>query len=309
MMDPLVRSLRNGLVSDLLGRDTLKRESGEWIELAMSNPTSYILPVRGENCLFQLAPRMRAALFPASRVVERIVPEALVYLGHHGGRDFFTIPVPDTPEGDWWETLDEHLSFENLWRTGSRIDAFEASLLAYARGMCHWHERSRFCGRCGSPTRSGRAGHLRQCTSPDCGGTEFPRTDPAVIVLVHDEGRCLLGNKHGWPINRFSTIAGFVEPGETIEQAVLREVKEETGVDAVGLEYHSSQPWPFPGSVMLGFHARATSTEITLNDGELRDARWFSRQEVEAAKAKTGCLRLPSRISIARRLIEDWCHS
>ena len=150
---------------------------------------------------------------------------------------------------------------------------------------------------------------MRRCSSPDCAATEFPRTDPAVIVLVHDGERCLLGNKHGWPENRFSTIAGFVEPGETIEQAVVREVGEETGVGASSLEYHSSQPWPFPGSVMLGFLAGAASTEITLNDGELKDARWFSRDEVEAAKVKAGWLRLPSRISIARRLIEDWCRS
>ncbi len=308
-MDPLARSLRNGLVSDLLGRDSLKRESGEWIEIALSLPTSYIVPVRGENCLFYRKPHLRAALFPAHRIAEKIVPEALIYLGHHGERDFFASSVPDSVEGDWWAKQDEHLSFENLWHAGSRIDPFEASLLAYARGMCHWHERSKFCGICGNPTRSDRAGHLRECTDRHCGAKQFPRTDPAVIMLVHDGDHCLLGNKHGWPENRFSTIAGFVEPGETIEQAVVREVKEETGVDADCLEYHSSQPWPFPGSVMLGFHARATSTEIALKDGELRDARWFSRMEVEAAKAKTGWLRLPSRISIARRLIEDWCDS
>jgi len=306
-VDPLSRSLRNGLVSDLLGRESLKRENGDWIDIALALPTTRIVPVKGEDCLFSGNPPTRAALLPAFKVRERVESETLIFLGHHAGHDYFALAVADARAGEWWTSQEEHLSFGDLWRTGARLDQFEASLLAYARGMCHWHERSRFCGRCGSPTRPDRVGHLRRCTSPHCSAMEFPRTDPAVIVLVSDGDRCLLGNKHGWPESRFSTIAGFVEPGETIEQAVLREVKEETGVGASGLEYHSSQPWPFPGSIMLGFFAAANSTAISLNDGELRDARWFSRDEVEAAKSKAGWLRLPSRISIARRLIEDWC--
>jgi NAD+ diphosphatase len=233
----------------------------------------------------------------------------LIYLGHHNGRNYFATSVFDTLHSEQWQHLDEHLSFASLWRKGGLIDEFEASLLAYARGMCYWHQRTRFCGTCGSATRSGRAGHIRVCSNQQCGENYFPRTDPAVIVLVHGGENCLLGRKDGWPENQYSTLAGFVEPGETIEQAVVREVKEESGVDVESLEYHSSQPWPFPGSVMLGFHAAASSTEITLHDGELKDARWFSRDEVRAAEAGTGWLRLPSRISIARRLVEDWCRS
>lgn len=305
-MDPLERSLRNGLVSDLLVRESLRRESGDWVGKALAQDTTRIVPVKGEDCLFHSKPRVRAALFPVPMVAQRLQRSDLVYLGHHAGEDFFATPVVDGSSCEWWTSLDGDLSFDNLWRTGARLDGFEASLLAYARGMCHWHERSRYCGRCGSPSRPARAGHQRVCTDAACGAVEFPRTDPAVIVLVTDGDSCLLGNKHGWPENRYSTIAGFVEPGETIEQAVLREVKEETGVDACGLEYHSSQPWPFPGSIMLGFFATAAGGEIALNDGELRDARWFSREEVLAAQDRTGWLRLPSRISIARRLIEDW---
>jgi NAD+ diphosphatase len=308
-MDPLARSLRNGLVSDLLGREPIKRAESDWIERALSRSTSLVVPVKGEHCLFRCEPRICAALFPATGVMERTDPEKLVFLGRHGGRDYFALSVAEDEDAGWWLSRAEHLSFENLWRNGSRIETFEASLLAYARGMCHWHERSRYCGRCGGPTRSERAGHLRRCVNPMCAAAEFPRTDPAVIVLVHYAGYCLLGNKHGWPERRFSTIAGFVEPGESIEQAAVREVMEETGVEAASLEYHSSQPWPFPGSVMIGFHASAASRQIALNDDELRDARWFSREEVQAAKTGRGWLRLPSRISIARRLIEDWCDS
>ena len=308
-MNPLLRSLRNGLVSDLLGREALKREQADWIESALLESTSYIVPVRGEDSLFYNKPRPRAALFPAPEVRERIAAEALIYLGHHKGRNYFATSVFDTLDSEQWEHLDEHLSFGSLWRKGELIDEFEASLLAYARGMCYWHQRTRFCGTCGSTTHSGRAGHIRVCSNQQCGENYFPRTDPAVIVLVHDGEYCLLGHKGGWPENQYSTLAGFVEPGETIEQTVVREVKEESGVDVESLEYHSSQPWPFPGSVMLGFHAGASSTEITLHDGELKDARWFSRDEVRAAEAGTGWLRLPSRISIARRLVEDWCRS
>lgn len=306
-MDPLTRSLRNGLVSNKLGREVHKREQLGWVERALSEASSFIIPVRGEASLFYKNSEPRAALFAAPAVRARISADTLIYLGQHRGKDYFALSVVDTAEHDSWEQLDEGLAFDNLWSTGMLIDQFEASLLAYARGMCYWHERTKFCGACGSGTRSERTGHLRVCMNKECNANYFPRTDPAVIVLVHDGDYCLLGNKAGWPENRFSTIAGFVETGETIEQAVVREVKEETGVDVGILAYHSSQPWPFPGSVMLGFHAEATSREITLSDDELRDARWFSKAEVLAAKARTGWLRLPSRLSIARRLVEDWC--
>ena len=307
-MDPLTRSLRNGLVSDKLGRKAHMREQPDWVERALSARSSFIVPVRGQTSLFYKKPRPRAALFAAPSVRDRISPDTLIYLGHHQDKDFFALPVVDE-EHSAWEQLDDGLAFDNLWNTGMLIDQFEASLLAYARGMCYWHARSKFCGRCGSVTRSERTGHVRVCTSEDCGAHYFPRTDPAVIVLVHDGDHCLLGNKADWPENRFSTIAGFVETGETIEQAVVREVKEETGVDVGMLEYHSSQPWPFPGSLMLGFQAAASSREIALSDSELRDARWFSKAEIRAAKAKSGWLRLPSRLSIARRLVEDWSQS
>lgn len=308
-MDPLAKSLRNGLVTDELGRAAHKRQQAGWVERALSAASSFIVPVRGDASLFYKSPEPRAALFAAPKVRDRISPDTLIYLGYHRGKEYFAMSVVDTAGHDPWEQLDEGLTFDSLWSIGMLIDQFEASLLAYARGMCYWHDRTQFCGACGSSTRSERTGHMRVCTNKVCDANYFPRTDPAVIVLVYDGDYCLLGNKADWPENRFSTIAGFVESGETIEQAVVREVKEETGVDVGALIYHSSQPWPFPGSVMLGFHARANSREIILSDGELRDARWFSKAEVLAAKAKTGWLRLPSRLSIARRLVEDWCQS
>lgn len=189
--------------------------------------------------------------------------------------------------------------FEEVRGLGHRMAPDQAALLAYARAMMVWHERHRFCGRCGTPTGSVEAGHVRCC--PRCDAKHFPRVDPAIIVLVADQERCLLGRQASWPADRYSTIAGFVEPGESLEQAVRREVLEETGVRVDEVDYHSSQPWPFPSSLMLGFTAQPSSEEITLRDGELEDALWVSRDEIAA-----GRVLMPTAVSIAYRLIEDW---
>jgi NAD+ diphosphatase len=167
--------------------------------------------------------------------------------------------------------------------------------------MVLWHGSQRFCGRCGSPSKTESGGNTRLCINGDCGIRIFPRVDPAIIVLVSDRERCLLGRQAGWPEGRYSTIAGFVEPGESLEDAVRREVFEETNIAVHEVRYHSSQPWPFPSSLMLGFTAEASSEAILLNDGELEDARWFSRKELES-----GFPKLPYRLSIARRLVDDW---
>jgi NAD+ diphosphatase len=159
----------------------------------------------------------------------------------------------------------------------------------------------RFCGSCGCATLPARAGHVLVCTNPSCRHEQFPRLDPAIIVLITDGTRALLGRQATWPLGRYSTIAGFVEPGESLEDAVVREVLEETGVLVDGIEYHSSQPWPFPASLMIGFRARAVTLEIARRDDELEDARWFTREEVAA-----GTPVLPPQQSISFSLIEHW---
>ncbi len=190
----------------------------------------------------------------------------------------------------------------------------EAQLLAHARGLLHWHRRHGFCGACGAPTEAREAGHVRVCTDPACGIHHFPRTDPAVIMLVVDGDRCLLGRRPGRENFMYSTLAGFVEPGESLEEAVAREVMEETGVALAEVRYAHSQPWPFPSNLMVGFYADAATTGIRVNPEELADARWFARDEVRALMAvrdraeaaKAGGFHLPRPISIARRLIGDW---
>jgi NAD+ diphosphatase len=178
-----------------------------------------------------------------------------------------------------------------------------AGLLAYARALSYWRSRHQYCGVCGSPTIATRAGHVLHCTNDSCGADFFPRIDPAIIVLVTDASgeRALLGRQAVWPPGRYSTIAGFVEPGESLEDGVAREVFEETGVRVASVRYQSSQPWPFPSSLMLGFQAVAASHEIAHIDGELEDAQWFTREQIAA-----GTPMLPPSASISYRLIETW---
>ena len=189
--------------------------------------------------------------------------------------------------------------FEDLRLVASVLPIDEAGLLGYARALISWRRRHRFCGTCGAKTLPAKSGHVLVCSNPSCRHEQFPRIDPAIIVLVSDGDRALLGRQASWPVGRYSTIAGFVEPGESLEDAVAREVFEETGIEVDRIEYHSSQPWPFPASLMLGFTAHAPTTEVHLRDQELEDARWFTR----AALTSNGAL-LPPRQSISFRLIE-----
>lgn len=185
----------------------------------------------------------------------------------------------------------------------------EGGLVAYAAALVNWHRRHGFCSTCGAATRLEDGGLVRAC--PRCGVHHFPRTDPVVIMAVHDGSeRLLLGRQPSWPSGRYSTLAGFVEIGESLEEAVAREVREEAGVEIETPRYFSSQPWPFPESLMLGFLAQWRSGEPRRQENEMEDVRWFSRDQVEAAvssaTAGQGPLRLPRPYAIARRLIEGW---
>ncbi|MBC7800865.1 MAG: NAD(+) diphosphatase, partial [Gemmatimonadaceae bacterium] len=176
-------------------------------------------------------------------------------------------------------------------------------ILAHARGLMHWRNRHRFCGVCGGVCEPRSAGHAMACTA--CNAQHFPRTDPAVIMLVHRGDRVLLGHSQRFPkVTMYSTLAGFVEPGESLEEAVAREVLEESAIVVGAVRYHSSQPWPFPSSIMLGFYAEGLTDDITIDPTELRDARWFTRAELADPDAHG--FSLPRRDSIARHLIEDW---
>jgi NAD+ diphosphatase len=196
-----------------------------------------------------------------------------------------------------------------------RLRQEDGGLVAYAAALLNWHRGHRFCANCAAPTEVGEAGMIRAC--PRCGTEHHPRVDPVVIMLVTDGERALLGRQAVWPAGRYSALAGFVSPGESLEEAVVREVGEESGVRIETPEYSASQPWPFPGNLMIGFQARYAGGEPTVRDDELQDVRWFDRDEVERAtregrddwSSRDGDderLLLPPRSAIARRLIEDW---
>jgi len=220
-----------------------------------------------------------------------------IFLGRRAARYLFALAV----DGAAPALMADRGSFRSLGDILASLTADDAALLAYARAMALWQQRHRYCGLCGAGNRPVDGGFVMSCSSEGCGQRSFPRLDPAIIVLVHDQSHCLLGRQASWPAGRFSTIAGFVEPGESLEDAVRREVLEESNIVVGACEYLASQPWPFPSAMMIGFHARAQSREIRLNDGELAEARWLSRAEIAA-----GSCQLPPQASIAYRLIERW---
>jgi len=281
-----------------------RRKDSAWVEARLRDPESrFVLVWRSQNLVLRREAGAPQAAFLARHEIAGEGDWAL--LGLIADRAYFALDLSAVESPLALLRAPAPVEFTDLRRVGPLLARWEGSLLAYARGIVNWHHRHRFCGVCGSATRSEEGGHIRRCTNPACNAQHFPRTDPAVIMLVYDGDRCLLGRQRLWPSGMHSTLAGFVEPGESLEEAVAREVYEETAIRVDEVRYHSSQPWPFPGSIMLGFHARARSTEIRVDPSELEDARWFDRGYL-LSHPDGDDFRLPRRDSIARRLIEDW---
>jgi NAD+ diphosphatase len=287
-----------------LDRVSHLRKDEAWLTERLNDGRSLFVPVwRGNNLISYIEGEEPHAIFLAPDAIATAISEA-VLLGLHEERAFFACDLSEveTPQEI---VRAEQAQFIDLRRVGPLLPRHEGSVLAFARGMAYWQSRHRYCGLCGSATRAEEAGHIRRCTNPDCNAQHFPRTDPAVIMLVHHGDRCLLGRQAAWPQGMHSTLAGFVEPGESLEEAVAREVYEESKIELDEITYHSSQPWPFPASLMLGFHASARTTEIEVDHTELEDARWYERDWLITHQDDEH-FRLPRRDSIARRLLEDW---
>ncbi|HZS85848.1 MAG TPA: NAD(+) diphosphatase [Stellaceae bacterium] len=296
--------LRNFYAFAEIDRAGQFRRDAAWIEARVAEPGARFVPVwRNHNLVVAAAPAPRAAFLARDEIDGAAGP--MVLLGLAAGAALIAIDLSAHDEPLAAIRPAAPVEFTDLRRVGTLLDRHEGSVLAYARAMMWWHARHRFCGVCGAATESIDAGHVRRCTNAACGAQHFPRTDPAVIMLVTDGERALLGRQRAWPKGQHSTLAGFVEPGESLEAAVAREVFEETGIRVGEVRYHSSQPWPFPSSIMLGFTAQALSTDITVDPNELEDARWFERRWI-LGHADDEEFRLPRRDSIARRLIEDW---
>lgn len=289
-------SNHNVFAGAFVDRSGHRREDPDWLAATIVSADSRFVPVWRDQCLAAGEPP-RITLLKHPDVDRFLDPQDSIFLGMFNGKPAFALAIDsdaDTP-------FSESGEFHDLRYLGGVLPADEANLAAHAIALITWHRLQQFCGLCSSPSRAESGGNTRICTNEECTTRTFPRVDPAIIVLVSNGDKCLLGRQTNWPEGRYSTIAGFVEPGESLEDAVRREVKEETNIDVGDVHYHSSQPWPFPSSLMLGFTAHAESRDIRLNDGELEDAQWFSRKELQSGYPK-----LPYRLSIARRLVEGW---
>jgi NAD+ diphosphatase len=290
-----------------LDRVSERRDDKDWIATRLDDPQTRLLPLR------DLKPFTRRTAMPAldwqpvapwRAQIEGGVP--LIFLGLGEGRAHFAI---DAAGADAQPDVDvEAIDVRALAPT---ISQGEAAILAEARSLLDWHARHRFCAQCGSPTTMASAGWKRQC--PQCRASHFPRTDPVVIMLAVRGERALLGRNRRRPGGRFSCLAGFVEPGETPEEAVRREVREESGVRCGRVRYLAAQPWPFPSSLMMGFLAEALTEEIVVDAEEIAEARWFTRDEIRrmVARAASGPddptqVSLPAPIAIAHHICRRW---
>ena len=298
----------------LLDRVSHLRKNDPWIAERLDHGASKFIPIWRERNLVSGDPNSRElqGVFLSRDQAQPFINDETVwaYLGEDEDETaWFVVDVSALPRYEA-AALSEDGRFEALWGLGALLPAAEASRLAFAKAMVYWHHKHKFCGICGAATESKVAGHVRQCSGDGCGKESFPRTDPAVIMLVtgtvDGEDALLLGRQAAWPKGMFSTLAGFVEPGESLEEAVAREVFEEAGVrvDPEQVDYRASQPWPFPASIMIGMRAPALDQTVTVNTDEMDDARWFKRSEIENRK-ETG-LFLPRPVSIARGLIDEW---
>jgi NAD+ diphosphatase len=288
-----------------LNRMSERRSDRDWVRRQLGGEGTRIIPVwRAMNLVSSMDDPVVVHLGAAD--VDALLQDGMepVFLGIREGIAHFSIDVSHIEEPAEHASLGGRGEFVELRNVGALLSRDEGSVLAYARALAHWHRQHRFCGACGAPNQVREAGHMLLCSDPDCATPHFPRTDPAVIMLVTKGDQALMGRKSEWPEDQYSALAGFVEPGESLEGAVAREVMEEAGIAISNVRYQSSQPWPFPASLMLGFYATAETTDIRINRDELEDARWFSRAELKAGGG--GMRRRRRSDSIARKLITDW---
>jgi NAD+ diphosphatase len=274
----------NTFAGEALDRAGPQRGDEAWLAARLSDPATRVVAASAAGVIVA---GERPRMFAVDALPDGV---ELVLLGVDGdGHAVFAADPGDELPG-------ERRGLRDL---APMLSQAEGGMVAHAVGLLNWHRRHRFCANCGAPSEAREAGHVRVC--PACGTQHHPRTDPVVIMLVTDGDRALLGRQAQWPTGRYSALAGFVEPGESLEEAVAREVREEAGVRVDDVRYRSSQPWPFPTSLMLGFSARWAGGEPVVRDGELEDVGWFTRRAIV-----DGDVQLPPPTAIARRLIDEW---
>jgi NAD+ diphosphatase len=294
----------NRFASVRLDRLVDYRDDADWVREAAVSASARFVPLWRNRSLIARAGDGQVAVYLRPEQLQPLDPAApTTLLGTDGKRIFFAATLDDQQQG---AVLEYHpdARFLDLRLASVDMDAKHAGVLAYAKALHYWHWRHRYCGVCGAPNRQQSAGHKLLCTNPDCARESFPRIDPAIIVLVTQGDACLLGHNALWPPRRYSTLAGFVEPGESLEDAVVREVYEESRVRLGDISYVSSQPWPFPASAMCGFQAEAASRDCAPSD-EMESLLWLNPAELVAA-LRSDAVRLPPPVSIAFQLISGW---
>ena len=290
-----------------LDRGDVSRRDQTWLDAQVTNPRSRFLPLWQLNVLIQTEQETRLGWLSPAEIARLEINVPPVFLGALDNVTHFAIDVSQLGDPRHELNLEESWRFEEARTAAVQLSLPEAGILAQSRSQIDWHRRHQFCSVCGQRTVQGRGGHVRKC--PDCKAEHFPRTDPVAIMVVCHGDQCLLGQSRGRlaRTGAYSALAGFMDQGESIEEAVRREVKEEAGIAVGAVRYHSSQPWPFPSSLMIGCHAQALTTDIHKDDEEMTDVRWFSRADVLAAlRREHPQLRVPEPIAIAHHLIKAW---
>ena len=291
-----------------LDRAANHRRDAAWLKMKLAAPETRFLPLWRLNALLSTDDKPTLVWLTPDVVAGLALTADPILLGLAGdGAPRFAIDVSTI------EAPEAHPAFGGAFvevrAAAQQVTIPEAGILAQARTLVDWHRRHSFCAVCGAPTAGGDGGYMRVCRNEACKAQHFPRTDPVIITLVTRPGFCLLGRSARFPTQTYSALAGFMEPGESIEEAVRREVLEESGIEVGAVRYHSSQPWPFPASLMIGCMAEATTQTITVDPVEIEDARWYSLAQVRRAldgdDPETG-LKVPQPLAIAHQLIRAW---
>ena len=291
-----------------LDRAGLRRRDPTWIAAQLEREDSRFLPFWKLNVLVKAEkPELAWATGALRELAEKRTGAVLLGVRDeiaHFALDLSPVADPVTELG-----LAGAASFVELRAAAATLSGLDAAIAAQGRQMLDWHARHRFCAVCGRGTSVKEAGYMRECD--DCDAQHFPRTDPVVIMLVESGDRCLLGRQAAWPPGMFSALAGFVEAGESLEEAVRREVLEEAGVRVGAVRYFASQPWPFPSSLMIGCVAHAESSDVTVDKAEIQEARWFTKAEIARSLATPGAggMFVPPPLAIAHHLIRHWAES
>ncbi len=300
-MVQIFKMKRDNVSTNGLARSSLHRCDESWIVDTFHNKVARIIPVHNLMVLCENTEKSKAVFLTYEDFSTFSSPQdSCIFLGIHNKIPYFAKDI-NADESALILSKKTSAAFHNLRSLIALLDSRDGELLTLAGFMSYWHARTQYCGKCGNKTKSLNAGHVRICQNESCKESYFPSMDPAVIMLISSGERCLLGRTKAWRKGMYSTLAGFVEPGETAEEAVVREIHEEVGINVENIEYQHSQSWLFPSSLMLGFTALAKEEEIILETNELEDAGWFTRDEIQANPQM-----LPHKVSIAYKLIMEW---